>query len=1615
MSYFKFILIVLPFSFSAIAADMSYDSDTLVTVFSVEDAIKHIRAGNNVDVSHIWGIHPQNWADLVPIVKLWRDSESSPGNDLPPELALALARNVFLLTPSHNENMTYLHLATVMESMEAIEFCLNSPFMPVLNVLSSSLGYPSAIAVRITDQRIRDSIIDKLKAYPTSQYVAGQYKHLYFFKYFIQSYIRALPDNIADKIQKDSKTQKPVYIQKGQWYKLDQNGERTFTQGNYAIAPLEFIIFGEQGNLNQAPQDINDGIPLLPSGLNDLDRKINNLSSYLTPGVKSSPQRTITTSSFFAPTATAINNNNAHPMTQNNDVGNFPTNHTNNPLSQLSTAEQELLNSIFYDDTIINNNNAAKETEDNCFKLGKRYLIERSPLPKTKIPAPQSASIAADLSYDADTLVTVFTFADAVKHIRAGHNVDVSRLWSSPTQKYYFAKRLLDGWRKSRTSSPFDDSHVFEFTPTYSTGTTALHSAIKKEDFLVIKFLLESPFMPVVNVLTKDGETPVQLASKIKNTELREGIIKELEKYPLYMYRLRKDDSLEYFKSFIVEYIQAFSQQHVDYLYESISSDRKEPHIQKRPWVANRNWIIFSPQITEQKKRDIPSLRISQRSSKSKHDVRDSLQSIDAKEIEIEPRFTDKSSNNFETPIINNNSDSMSLVDEVGNHFGKQTNLVDKSELIELPPAKKKKLSNDNKQSNENHRNCIIDAKYLDLKNIKLELFNRKGEASWLQDAEMLLLKPIIHQNHNLPVHSHAIADSALTLLSTRSLQAVREAKRITFVRNGRGENSLVPEEHDDGRIIFVMPKSQETEARQLVSSRNDVLLIENCFDKEDHELGLAGVRWWAIFTMAYALKLKNYMVMDDNIQSIHSKAAELHSWQNIYDLYQQTANDYDAAIVSSPSFRPHQNDNQLISTRMEAKINQYGYKVFYVDGSKISEKISSVNHIIPPDQTWPLQDIFFQEAVAQAGLTIVKLSLKSLLLKRSQLAKNSTAISYRKRNMNAKVWLAENFNIDKEVPQFYKNACMHMHNLVSSSQRYYENNADYVKRIDFTTADKKKSERVLITRDVVTNENIDFLKTPAKKLLVESLVSLLKKEGFRAPQKKALTNLHKDLESLSINQGYFDMPTGSGKTAIFTELAQAFRDHVAEQSKPSKSPHVLIITPTLELSDQVRAQLLKTTPTIIVDSKNISQRLLFHNDEFQYAKSTPRIVIMCMESLNQLLKQDDSKKIMDKFGLIIVDEMHLGNQDMLEKMKEHSDVTSTLMLGFSATPENTAYFGKRIFYYSVIDAVKDGFLTPWKIKWLKADDFKDYPTTAQTVTSIINKLSHEDGTFNHHGIIWVADTNEADLLVKHLKEKLPDPLKEMVVAYHAKVKDRKNRLKDFKDGKLKVIVAVHTLKEGLDDRMIDFEILAKKTINKKEFIQMRGRAQRVSETNPNKLPKIYVAHGAISKQLTKEEIECPPGLIPAKKVLSRDLYKPVPFPFRTTLYEAICHSMRLIEDAARLNDLVRILNVTNNPHSGITREALRNRENYREHGAPHALYNVYHRLFPANQNVELIEEKPSVHVYIEDNNLTDYKLIQSVRSGNEDKEPLLILKKARELAPNDRFHQFELLRKFGQ
>ena len=201
----------------------------------------------------------------------------------------------------------------------------------------------------------------------------------------------------------------------------------------------------------------------------------------------------------------------------------------------------------------------------------------------------------------------------------------------------------------------------------------------------------------------------------------------------------------------------------------------------------------------------------------------------------------------------------------------------------------------------------------------------------------------------------------------------------------------------------------------------------------------------------------------------------------------------------------------------------------------------------------------------------------------------------------------------------------------------------------------------------------------------------------LREHQQDVCHDFSRFLNSDNSRRGYIDMPTGTGKTAVFVELIEALAGHpLPGQKAPIKT---LVIVPTKDLIGQTigddKRGFRAFAPDLQVTSYYEKQKDLSGD-----------VVITTYDSFLTLVRAGTIT--VDMFDLIITDEAHhtLGEGTRVTIDELMKRCPKALLVGFTATTEYSqeeyrhlrSVFGTEIHRLGLIEAINRGILAP--VEW---------------------------------------------------------------------------------------------------------------------------------------------------------------------------------------------------------------------------------------------------------------------------------------------------------------------------
>jgi type I restriction enzyme, R subunit len=245
-----------------------------------------------------------------------------------------------------------------------------------------------------------------------------------------------------------------------------------------------------------------------------------------------------------------------------------------------------------------------------------------------------------------------------------------------------------------------------------------------------------------------------------------------------------------------------------------------------------------------------------------------------------------------------------------------------------------------------------------------------------------------------------------------------------------------------------------------------------------------------------------------------------------------------------------------------------------------------------------------------------------------------------------------------------------------------------------------------------------------------------------------------------------------------------------------------------------------------------------------------------------------------DFFDLIVIDECHRGSAAEDSAWREILDYfSSATQIGLTATPKETEYvsnihyFGKPVYFYSLRDGIRDGFLAPYKVVKVHLDvdvegyrpvrgevdeygheiedriynqkDFDRNLVIDERTRRVARKVSEflkESGNRFQKTIVFCIDTEHAARMRQALINENPDLVLEnqrYVMRITGDDADGCAQIGNFIDPEAKYPVIVTTsrlLSTGVDAQTCRLIVLDREVGSMTEFKQIVGRGTRVHE-----------------------------------------------------------------------------------------------------------------------------------------------------------------------------------------
>ncbi|MBL7902832.1 MAG: DEAD/DEAH box helicase family protein [Bacteroidia bacterium] len=322
--------------------------------------------------------------------------------------------------------------------------------------------------------------------------------------------------------------------------------------------------------------------------------------------------------------------------------------------------------------------------------------------------------------------------------------------------------------------------------------------------------------------------------------------------------------------------------------------------------------------------------------------------------------------------------------------------------------------------------------------------------------------------------------------------------------------------------------------------------------------------------------------------------------------------------------------------------------------------------------------------------------------------------------------------------------------------------------------------------------------------------------------QEGAVNNIFRELLELPPNANLlFQLPTGGGKTIIFSEIAKRYIEKFGRK--------VLILTHRIELGKQTSAVLTEAGIINKVITSEVKQ--LPHQSHYQS-------FIALVETLNNRLQEND--QFVEDIGLVIVDEAH--NNSFRKIFHYFQDVN---ILGVTATPLSSnkklplyQTYQKLIVGESISNLIEQGYLCEGQtfsydvnLSSLRVGNNGEFTVGSHellyTQAIMQSKLieAYDEVANRKKTLIFNAGILTSRAVYETFKSK-GYPIRHLDSTFSDR--DRVETLEWFRNTKDGILTSVSILTTGFDEPEVENIILNRATKSLTLYHQMIGRGSRV-------------------------------------------------------------------------------------------------------------------------------------------------------------------------------------------
>ena len=316
--------------------------------------------------------------------------------------------------------------------------------------------------------------------------------------------------------------------------------------------------------------------------------------------------------------------------------------------------------------------------------------------------------------------------------------------------------------------------------------------------------------------------------------------------------------------------------------------------------------------------------------------------------------------------------------------------------------------------------------------------------------------------------------------------------------------------------------------------------------------------------------------------------------------------------------------------------------------------------------------------------------------------------------------------------------------------------------------------------------------------------------------------------EAKGINKQLIVLPTGAGKTVIFSHLPI-----IRKESTP-----MLVIAHRAELLHQAKNKIQQMNPDLIVEieqAENIAGKV--------------DVVVASVPTMGRANSDRIEKFPKDYFKTIIIDEAHHAAAPTYRRIVDYFQ--PNLILGVTATPQRSDstrlidVFQEIVYYKTIEDLIKQGWLTRlvgYRIKTetdlteievsdgdfvqSQLQDAVNNPNRNASIVAAYQQICQERKT-----LVFAAGVQHAkDLALSFTKNSIVTE----IILGETPDEERSTILQKFRNNEIKVLINVGVLTEGFDEPSVQAIILARPTKSTLLYTQVVGRGTRLDEGKDN-------------------------------------------------------------------------------------------------------------------------------------------------------------------------------------